>query len=45
MMASRRPVDPMLDSRRFWYGFVSVNFSGSIDISPLSCSSQSPSKS
>ena len=45
MTASFRPVAAMLASRRLRYGLVSVNFSGSVDVSPASCSSQSPSNS
>jgi hypothetical protein len=33
------PVEAMLASRRFWYGFVSTNFSGSIDRRSVSNSS------
>ena len=41
--ASLRPVAAMLASSRLWYGLVSVNLSGSVDVSPWSYSCHSPS--
>ena len=41
--ASFWPVASMLDSRRVRYGLVSVNFSGSVETSPLSYSVNAPS--
>ncbi len=43
--ASLRPVAAMLASSREWYGLVSVNLSGSVDVSPWSYACHSPSKS
>ena len=45
MIASCNPVALMLVSRRSRYGFVSWKCSGSVDVSPASCSCHSPSKS
>ncbi len=45
MTASFSPVAAMLVSSRFRYGLVSVNCSGSVEVSPESCSRQSPSNS
>ena len=44
MIASFSPVLSMLAFSRARYGFVSVKWSGSVDMSPLSYSIQSPSK-